>query len=241
MSLRRREVDDALQQGQHESDNPKRFQRSVAIMTVENSEQGARVRQLLRWSGVAAILGGLLCALAAILHSLEPSGCIGLECDTRSMRSATVLVSALGAAATLFILIGMAGLIVMARRSGRHKTLANAGLITAAAGFAILLLGVLIQAVFFSGDSPWMPFFVIPGVVGVIAGFLLIGVFILRSGLLPRWLGAFLAVSSVLLLAANEQTAAVLFAVPFGLAVAAVGFFMWTTGERAYAGASAQG
>lgn len=209
-------------------------------MTIENSAQTVWIRPLLRWSGVAAIVGGLLCSLAAVLHSFEPSGCIGLECDTRPMRSATALVSALGAAATLFILIGMAGLIVMARRSGRHRKLANAGLITAAAGFAILALGVLVQAVFFSGDFPWMPFFVIPGVIGVIAGFLLIGIFILRSGLLPRWLGIFLAVSSVLLLAANEQTAAVLLAVPFGLAVATVGFFMWTTGERAHARAPAQ-
>ena len=209
-------------------------------MTLEDSAQRDWKRELLRWSGVAAILGGLLCALAAVLHSLEPTGCIGLECDTRAMRSATGLVSVLGAVATVFILIGMAGLMVMARRSRRHRKLANAGLITAAAGFAILLLAALIQAVFFSGDFPWMPFFVIPGLVAVIAGFVLIGVFILRSGLLPRWLGIFLVVSSVLLLAANEQTAAVLFAVPFGLAVATVGFFMWTIGARAVAGAPAQ-
>jgi MFS family permease len=208
-------------------------------MNMEDSAHRDWKRQLPRWSGAAAMIGGLLCALAAVLHSLEPSGCIGAECDTRPMRSATALVSALGGAATLFIVIGMAGLIAMARRSGRHRKLANAGLITAVAGFAILFLGVLIQAVFFSGDLPWMPFFVIPGVIAVIAGFLLIGVFILRSGLLPRWLGIFLLVSSVLLLAANEQTAAVLFAVPFGLAVATVGFFMWTTGERASAGTSA--
>ena len=210
-------------------------------MTLEDSAQRDWKRELLRWSGVAAILGGLLCALAAALHSLEPAGCIGLECDTRPMRSGTALVSVLGAAATVFILIGMAGLMIMARRSGRHTKLANAGLITAAAGFAVLLLGALIQAFFFSGDFPWMPFFVIPGLIGVIAGFVLIGVFILRSGLLPRWLGIFLVVSSVLLLAANEQTAAVLFAVPFGLAVATVGFFMWTTGARAYTGTPAHG
>lgn len=157
------------------------------------------------------------------------------------MRSATPLVSALGAAAALFILVGMAGLVVMAWSSGRHTKLANAGLITAAAGFAILLIGVLIQAVFFGGDLPWMPFIVIPGVVGVIVGFVLIGIFILRSGLLPRWLGIFLVASAVLLLAANEQTAAVLFAIPFGVAVTTVGFFMWTNGERALAGAPAQG
>lgn len=157
------------------------------------------------------------------------------------MRSTTPLVSALGAAATVFILVGMIGLVVMARAFGRHTKLVNAGLITAAAGFAILLVGVLIQALFFSGDLPWMPFIVIPGVIGVIAGFVLIGIFVLRSGLLPRWLGIFLVVSAVLLVAANEQTAAVLFAIPFGLAVTTVGFFMWTNGKRALAEAPAHG
>ena len=207
-------------------------------MALGESAKRDRQRPLLRATGIAAMLGGGFCVLAAILHSMQPSGCIGLECETRAMRSTTPLVSALGAAATVFIIVGMAGLLVMARRFGRHTRLANAGLITATAGFAILLLGVLIQAVFFSGDLPWMPFIVIPGVIGVIAGFVMIGIFILRSGLLPRWLGVFLVVSAVLLLAANEQTAAVLFAIPFGLAVTTVGFFMWTNGERALVGAS---
>lgn len=133
----------------------------------------------------------------------------------------------------------MAGLTIMARQSGRLMKLANAGLIAAAAGFAILLIGSLIQAVFYGGDLPWMPFLVIPGVLSVVLGFVLIGVFILRSGLLPRWLGIVLVVSSVLLPAANGETAAVLLAVPFGLAMAAVGFFLLSIGVRPYPGATA--
>jgi hypothetical protein len=210
-------------------------------VTMGTSDDQFWTQQLPRWSGVAAILGGLLLVLAAILHSLQPSGCIGLECETRSMRTTTGIVTALGTAATLFILLGAAGLTLIARRSGRMKKLANAGLIAAAAGLAILLIAGLIQTVFFSGDFPWMPFFVIPGLLGVIVGFVLIGVFILRSGLLPRWLGIVLVVSSLLLLAANEQTVAVLLAVPFGLAMATLGFFLWSIGGRTFAGAAAPG
>lgn len=72
----------------------------------------------------------------------------------------------------------------------------------------------------------------IPGILAVIAGFVLVALFILRSGVLPRWLGLFLLVSSVLLLAANEQTVTVLLAIPFGLAVATVGVYMWRVRDR---------
>jgi MFS family permease len=208
-------------------------------MTVGKSEDTLWRPQLLRWSGAAAILGGLLCVLAAFLHSLEPSGCIGLECETRPMRSATGLVPALTPTAALLVLIGIAGLTLMARQSPRFKKLAGSGLISAAAGLALLFLGALIQAALFNGDFPWMPLFVIPGVLGVIVGFALIGVFVLRSAVLPRWLGVYLVASSVVLLAANEQTAAVLLAIPFGLAVATVGFFMWNQGNHPYTKATA--
>lgn len=210
-------------------------------VTMEKVEGQLWTRQLSRWAGVAAVLGGLLFVLAAVLHSMEPVGCIGLECETRAMRSAPGIVSILGLAASLFTLIGIAGLTLLTRQSGRHKRLADAGLISVTAGFTILLLGALIQTVFYGGDFPWIPFFVLPGTLGVIIGFVFIGVFILRSRVLPRWLGIFLGVSSVVLLAANEQTAAVLLAIPFGLAVATMGFFMWTSGERPHARAAAGG
>jgi dihydrofolate reductase len=169
------------------------------------------------------VLGGLLCGLAAFLHSREPSGCIGQECDIRPIRTATGIVSTLAPTAALLILLGLAGLTLLARQSGRLRKLASSGVISGAAGLVMLILGGLIQSAWFNGDFPWMPLFVIPGVLGLIVGFVLIGVFVLRTGVLPRWLGILLVVSSAALLMANEQTAAVLLAIPFGLAVATVG------------------
>ena len=192
-----------------------------------NFDDGFWAGQFPRWAGAAAMLGGVLCVLAAFLHNLEPIGCIGLECETRSMRSSTGIVPLAAAAASLLILVGVAGMTLLARRSGQYLKLANAGLITAAAGFILLFTGALIQMAFFAGDFPGMPYVVIPGLLAVIAGFLMIGVFILRSGVLPRWLGIFFVVSTVALLAANEQTPAVLLAIPFGLAMAAAGYYMW--------------
>ena len=141
--------------------------------------------------------------------------------------------------AALLVLIGIAGLTLMARQSPRFKKLAGSGLISAAAGLALLFLGALIQAALFDGDFPWMPLFIIPGVLGLIVGFVLIEVFVIRSAVLPRWLGVFLVASSLVLLAANEQTAAVLLAISFGLAVATVGFFMWNQGTPPYTKATA--
>jgi hypothetical protein len=183
--------------------------------------------QFPRWAGAAAMLGGVLCVLAAILHNLEPVGCIGMDCETTALRSATGFVPVAAAAASLLILVGVAGLALLAQRSGQHLKLANAGLVAAAVGFILLFTGGLIQAAFFAGDFPGMPYFVIPGLLAVIAGFLMIGMVILRSGVLPRWLGIFFVVSTAALLAANEQTPAVLLAIPFGLAMVAAGYYMW--------------
>ena len=188
--------------------------------------------QFPKWAGAAAMLGGALGALGAFLHNLQPIGCIGMDCSTGALRAATGIVPVAGSAASLLTLVGIAGMTLLARRSGRHRKLANAGLITAAAGFILLFAGEIIQSGFFAGDFPGMPFFVIPGLLGVIAGFLMIGLLILRSGIFPRWLGIFFVVSAVALLAANEQTPAVLLAMPFGLAMVAAGYFMLSGGGR---------
>lgn len=143
------------------------------------------------------------------------------------MRTASDLVTGISAVAALLVLVGLVGLTLMARRSGRPLKLMNAGVACAAVGFVVLLAAVFIQAVFFGGDFSGMPYLVVAGMVILIVGFVLIGLFILRSGVLPRWLGILLVASSALLLASNEQTSAVLLAIPFQLAIAAAGFFMW--------------
>ena len=205
-----------------------------------SSDNSFWTQEFPKWAGAAAMVGGALGVLAAFLHSLEPTGCIGLECETRPMRSGTGFVGLAGSVASLLVLIGVGGLTMLARRSGGFTRLANAGLICAAAGFIWLFAGVLIQALAFGGDFPWMPYFVIPGMLAVIAGLLLMGIFILRSGVLPRWLGILFIVSTVALVAANEQTAAVLLAVPFALAMVAAGYFMWS-GGTSYAAQPARG
>lgn len=184
-------------------------------------------QQFPRWAGASAMLGGALWVVGAFLHSLEPTGCIGLECDTRAMRNTTGIVALAGFAASVLLMVGVVGLMLLAWRSGHYTKLATTGMILVAIGLVTMLTAGLIQALFFSGDFPGMPYIVIPALLGLVVGLLLIGIFILRSGVLPRWLGIFFIVASGALVAGNEQTAAVLLFIPVGLAMMAAGYLMW--------------
>lgn len=207
--------------------------RDGGVTMVRDNDGGQlRVGQFPRWAGIAAMLGGVLLAAASFLHNLQPVGCVGLDCGTGNLRTATTLVTLTGVAASLLILVGIAGMTLLARRSSQDRRLANIALLVAVTGFLVLFTVSVIQAVFYGGDFPGMPFFVVPGLLAVVAGFLMMGLFILRSGVFPRWLGIFLMVSTFFLLVANEQTPAVLLAIPFGLAMAAAGYFMVTGGAR---------
>ena len=181
-------------------------------------------------AGSAALFGGTLLALAAVIHSSEPVGCIGTEeCAIRPMREMSTLVAILGTVSLILIAVGLAALAALSYRAGGNRVLARVGSTTLTVGVTWLFVGVLVQAVFFDGDLPWMPLFVGPGVIGVLAGVALIATSVLSSGLLPAWLSILVTASAVAALAFNEQSNAVLFIVPLALTVAATGKYMCVT------------
>jgi hypothetical protein len=59
-----------------------------------------------------------------------------------------------------------------------------------------------------------MPQFVIPGLLAMVFGFLLVGIAILRSEVLPRWVAVLIIGGALAMLGANEQTAWVLRMIP---------------------------
>jgi hypothetical protein len=59
-----------------------------------------------------------------------------------------------------------------------------------------------------------MPQFVIPGLLAMVFGFLLAGIAILRSEVLPRWVAVLIIGGALAMLGANEQTARVLRMIP---------------------------
>ena len=74
-----------------------------------------------------------------------------------------------------------------------------------------------------------MPFFVIPGWLALIMGFLLLGSALLRARMVPSWVGILLLLSALVLLGFNDQDIRVLLAVPLGLSWVVVGACLGTT------------
>ncbi len=179
------------------------------------------------------MLGGALFVVSALIIASMPRGCIGEECAARPMRE-TGAAGALLTLALLLVVMGAAGLVIRARNAGRFGTLARTGIVVAAVGAALPVLGSLVQGILFDGDYPYMPYFVIPGVLALVVGFLLLGISVLRAGVLPRWAAALLMVGTLAMLGFNDQNALALMAIPNGIGWMAVGYVLWSgKGEEA--------
>ncbi len=181
-----------------------------------------------RWGGLAAMLGGVLWVIGTLIHASKPRGCIAEECAFRPMRESGALEGILTLLSMLLFAVGVAGLVMLARGAGRFGKAGKVGVIICAAGAALLLIASLVQAIFFGGDFPLMPYFVIPGLLALVVGFLVLGIAILRARVLPRWAAGLLIVGALAMLGANEQTARVLLMIPFGVAWVAVGYVLWS-------------
>ena len=181
-----------------------------------------------RWCGMAAMLGGALWVIGNVVHASKPRGCIAEECAIRPMRETGALEGLLMVLSVMLFVAGAAGLVVLARRSGRFGKTGVAGVLVGAFGVAVLVIAGLIQALFFGGNFPLMPGFVIPGVLAMILGFAVLGIAVLRAGVLPRWVAALFIVGALAMLGFNEQTWRTLMAVPLGAAWVAVGYVLWS-------------
>ncbi len=187
---------------------------------------------LIRWSGLAAMLGGVLWMIGAVIHASKPRGCIAEECAFRPMRESGALDGILMLLSLLLFAVGVAGLVTLVRRSGRFGKAGKAGGLIGAAGVALLVIASLIQSVVFGGDFLLMPYFVIPGLLATVVGLVLLGVAILQSRVLPRWTAALLIIGALAMLASNEQTARVLLTIPIGVAWVAVGYALWSDSDE---------
>jgi hypothetical protein len=192
-----------------------------------------------RVTASCAVSGGAVWAAACLYRSTLPRGCIGEECLTRSMRGDTPLGTALFAVAAGLLVAAGSGLLMLMRRQGRLGRLAVAGVLATAAGVALLAAGLVITAAV-GDDFQAMPAFVIPGLGLVVVGVVLTGAAVIRSRMMSWWAGCGLIIGAGLMLFANEQTAAVLCAAPFGIAWIAIGTELWQPSrQRRSSGTSA--
>ena len=173
---------------------------------------------LIRWSGLAAILGGVLWIADAIQTGFQLRGCLEDEC---ALRPITALFFAM-----LLLGVGVAGLVLHTRNAGRLGRLGWIGLVAGVVVVEVLIISSLVEAVFFDGDFPLLS--VIPGGLVLIVGFLLLGIAILRARVLPLWVAVLFVVGTLALLWANNQNAQVFLAIPFGIAWVAVGYVLWS-------------
>lgn len=191
--------------------------------------------RIVQWSGLLLMLGGALWVAWVIVHAFQPLGCVADECDLpgRSMREGSPLGSALTIAAVLALAVGVFGLVRHARALGRFGRIGSVGLIASGTGVVTVIVASLVQSLFFNNDFWAMPYFVIPAALALVTGCVLLGVAILRSGLLPRWAAALLIIGTLALLGMNEQNGQILLAIPFGLAWIAVGYVLWKGDQSA--------
>jgi hypothetical protein len=182
---------------------------------------------LIRWSGLAAILDGVLWIAWAIQTGLQPRGCIGDECAFRPMREGGTIDTVLFYLAMLLLAVGVAGLVIHTRNAGRLGRLGWIGSVASVLGVVALIISGLTQDVFFGGDFPLMPFLVIPVGLVLLVGFLLLGITILRARVLPLWVAVLFVVGTLAILGVNDQNAQVFMAIPFGIAWVAVGYILW--------------
>lgn len=199
--------------------------------------------RLSRWAGLAAMAAGIIFAGIQPIHPPDVLASV--------TTGAWSIIIALKLAMCLFFLIGITGL--YARQVNEAGWLGLAGFVlfglswwlqtgfvfiealilpvlaTAAPQFVESFLGIV------SGTPGQMNIGVLPAVYGLVSvayllGGLLFGIATFRAGVLPRWPAGLLAVAAAITPAAALLPHAIqrLAAVPMGLAVAWLGFALWS-------------
>lgn len=190
----------------------------------------------IRWAGLAAVLGGVLYALAALLH---PAG----E-DAAAVLSPTwVTAHAFGGVSGLFTLLGLAGL--YARQAERAGRLGLIGFVSAFIGIAMSGPGEFLAAFvspFIAAKAPALfdevmssqptgpaLAFQLVMIAGLVVGYILFGIATVRAGVLPRW-GGWLLIAGVLLAFGSplSHIIGIVAAAVLGLGLVWLGYALWS-------------
>ena len=137
---------------------------------------------LLRWGGLAALIGGVLYVLTGIMSLLVP--------QEEVFDSFTdYLIEVLFVLALVGTLMAIAGLYILQRE--RYGRLGAAGSLTAFVGHALLL--VVAAATTLAGREVFDMVFLL-GSLAALVGLVLLGATTLRARVLPWWCGVLLIV-----------------------------------------------
>jgi hypothetical protein len=204
-------------------------------------QRGPSLAALLRWSGLALVAGGLLMAVATVLHPSRETTATILQAEVR-----LVAAHVLFTLSSLLVLLGLPGLYGV--ESGRMGRL---GLV----GFLLAFMGTTLVAVsgnfgfiapVLAAESPatidainaYLPEVALDAVafVGFVVGFVLFGMGMAKTATLPRFSGLLVAVGAPIqvfgfALAQTVSPALWIFAifgsVALGVGLAWPGYRMW--------------
>jgi hypothetical protein len=196
---------------------------------------------LIRWTGLSTVVGGLI--FAARIHPPDTLAAV--------ITSEWLIVHAVGVAMCFLIMLGIAG--IYAKQAKEAGWLGLAGFILLevmwmlTAGFqfaeALILPLLVTEAPSFveafvgisSGATSGANVGALPTVFSIASVFYLLGGVLLgtatfRAGILPRWAGAALAIGTIfpLVFALLPHEFIRVAAVPFGLALAWLGYALWS-------------
>jgi hypothetical protein len=170
------------------------------------------------WVGGAALVGGTLLTLFALIAATLPEGCAGGDC-TRPERDYPAGLLALVFLALALIASASVGLAVEGQRAGTLGRVGRVGGALAVAGLALLLATIAANLV--SEDLP--PLFIGPAILALGVGCLLVTIGAVRAGLLPPFVGVLVGVGALAVLGTNDDNWRVILLAPFGLAWVVLG------------------
>jgi hypothetical protein len=199
--------------------------------------------KLIRWAGLSAMVAGICFVVLALLH---PPNVLSSVTTTR-----WVIVHSLALAMSLFGLLGMMGL--YARQVKEAGWLGLAGFLLLSLWLVLILPFTFFEVFFlpllateaptfaegflgiFTGSASEIDFGVLAALwtlssVLLLLGGLVFGIATFRAGILSRWAAGLLAVGCVLSPAAALLPHAIqpLVAVPIGVALAWLGYSLWS-------------
>jgi hypothetical protein len=193
---------------------------------------------LVRWSGLASLLAGVLYALGALLHPVGED----LASITSPSWVPSHLVYWVSAILMLFSLVGL-----YARQADKTGWLGLVGFLLALMGTAFVgtiffisstippLVAAGSPAIFEQVMTP--PAFAVPVlVVGFILGYILFGVATMRAGIFPRWSGLLLIIGVSLFMISEmppfdralSHLIVTIGDVLFGIGLAWMGYALWS-------------